>query len=113
MRKNKYSEKTVNDTILRISLIVAVHIIGGISLLAIELPETPIRWWGWIIPFLLPIPIYFVLSKFEAPQEPKCIQEYSPSRRVLSWNFKLAKALTLFYFACLYIVWLGIKPLLY
>ncbi len=94
-------------------LVVLVHIGSSIFLLGRELPEIPIHWWGWLVPFALPTPIYFFLSKLEIPKEPPAIQTYHPVTRALVWDFRMTQILVIVYFLFLFVIWVFVKPFLY
>jgi hypothetical protein len=107
------TEEMLMTKLHRIFLVVVTHIGGSIYLLGRELPAMPIHWWGWVVPFLLPMPIYFFLSKLEIPKEPVSLQQYLPETRFFVWDFKLATVFIIVYFMLLLLIWFVVKPFLY
>jgi hypothetical protein len=102
-------------TSIKILLVAAACLCTGAYLLFRELPATPLHWWGWLVPFLLPMPLYFLLSKIELPKGPTPVLEKSFSEKNASlwWDSRLAFIMVGMYFFLLLIVWLGLKSYLY
>ena len=98
---------------IKILLLSAMQVATGIFLLVREYPETPIYWWGWVIPFLLPIPVYLLLSKIEVPKRPVSLERHSSEIQFMFWDFRFTVVLAMVYFLLVFCLWIFLKSWLY